>query len=430
MRVFILDDDDVGLAFAMRCMIAGHEVRLYDKGLSGDGIVEKVDSWKPSMPWADLIVMTKNSALRKELKPFFKAGLPIFGANDEGAELELNREVGMQVLQDHDIMVPPFRAFSGVPEALTFVHQTRKAYACKPWGGTADKALSFVASSYEDTVFYLQRLQEDGAKGDFMLQEKIDGIEMGVAGWFGPGGWSQWVEENWEHKKLMNDDLGQNTGEQGTVLRYLRESPLFERLLRPLTQYLHDIAYVGNVSINCIIDENGIPWPLEFTMRLGWPAFNLEMALHTGDPAQWMKDLIEGRDTLEALPEIALGVVLTHGDYPICKAPEAESAGFPLRGISEEFEHQLYFQAVMQGKAPVRVGSRTWDARTLVTAGTYVMVVVGTGQTVRSAKAHAYDAAWQVNWPSNRMFRTDIGDRLEKQLMTLQELGYCRDMIY
>jgi phosphoribosylamine---glycine ligase len=39
------------------------------------------------------------------------------------------------------------------------------------------------------------------------------------------------------------------------------------------------------------LDEDGTPWPLEFTCRLGWPAFNIELALHKNDPVAFLVGL-------------------------------------------------------------------------------------------------------------------------------------------
>ena len=39
------------------------------------------------------------------------------------------------------------------------------------------------------------------------------------------------------------------------------------------------------------VDEDGTPWPLEFTCRLGWPAFNIELALHKNDPVAFLVGL-------------------------------------------------------------------------------------------------------------------------------------------
>jgi hypothetical protein len=46
------------------------------------------------------------------------------------------------------------------------------------------------------------------------------------------------------------------------------------------------------------------------------------------------------------------------------------------------------------------------------------------------AKKDAYEHVDQLEIPNSLMYRTDIGDRLEKQLPVLQKYGYCTSWIY
>jgi len=65
-----------------------------------------------------------------------------------------------------------------------------------------------------------------------------------------------------------------------------------------------------------------------------------------------------------------------------------------------------------------------------LTAGTYVAVVSGSASTVERAAEKAYEIAWALKWPSNIIFRTDIGKRLKEQLPKLQKHGFAEGMKY
>lgn len=435
MNILLIDPEGTGLDFALRCQEAGHSVQLWlpaNPKISsiGKGMVPRPEEWKPLMSWADLILPTTNCKYGAELEPFFDKGYPILGANLAGAELELEREKGQKLLTECGIECPEHREFNNYDTAISYVKATKKAYVAKPWGGASDKALTYVSSSPADMVFKLQEWKKAHVKGSFMLQEKVSGIEMGISAWFGPGGWCAALEENWEEKKLMNDGLGCNTGEQGTTVRYVRRSKLFNEVLKPVGEHLHKIGYVGNVDVSCIIDDRGQPWPLEFTCRCGWPAFVIQTALLTGDPAEWMLDLLNGKDTLRVSDEIAVGVVMTHGDFPYGHATGKSTTGFPIYGITGRNQNQIHFQSVMEDVAPVMLNGEVKEMVTTVTAGDYVAVVVGCGESVRAAQQSSYRVCWQLDWPSNRMFRTDIGKRLKKELPALQQHGFAADMRY
>jgi phosphoribosylamine--glycine ligase len=437
MKILIIDPQVSFLDLAMRAQDSGHTVRLYlppmmtgKKNPSGDGIVDKVSAWMPHMKWADLIILGDNVKYAAELEQFFKKGYPLFGCNQQAAELELDRKLGMEVLEKFKIPVLPYKVFRDYDEAIAFVSKTKKAYASKPWGGSSDKALSYVADSAKDLVFKLTQWKKEGKlKGAFMLQEKCKGIEMAVGGWFGPSGWGKNLCENFEFKKLLNDDLGQNTGEQGTVLRYVQKSKLFDEVLEPVTDYLHGLKYTGYVDMNAMVEE-GKPKPLEFTMRFGVPTQIIQSALHRGDPVEWMADLLEGRDTLRASDDIALGVAIYHGDFPHSHMTGKELTGIPIYGITAGNMDNLHFFEVMHGQVPQETaGGITW-VKDYVTAGDEIMIVVGTGKTVEEAYDRAYKAAWQLKIPSNKGMRTDIGCRLEDELPELQKHGYAKGMRY
>src|SRR5208337_4263121 len=225
-------------------------------------------------------------------------------------------------------------------------------YAIKPWGGDANSAMTCVCKSANEAIFTLNRWKSLGVKGEIMMQELVEGVEMGIAGWFGPGGWSSVLEESFEHKRFMNDDLGENTGEMGTVIRHVESSKLFDLVLEPLTDYLHMCRYIGDCSVNCAITPQGAVKPFEFTMRLGWPDFCIRQEVFRGDPIEWMHDLLHGRDTLVASAKIAVGVLVAHGDFPRCKDPPGTWCEFPIEGITNENYKHLHFQQVMDCEVP------------------------------------------------------------------------------
>jgi len=75
-------------------------------------------------------------------------------------------------------------------------------------------------------------------------------------------------------------------------------------------------------------------------------------------------------------------------------------------------------------------GDKVVEEETCCTAGHIPFTVTGVGDTVEAAREECYNRVWKIDWPSNRMFRTDIGCRLEGQLPKLQAHGYAKGMKY
>lgn len=426
-----------GLAFALRCVKAGHAVRLYlspkaNKTI-GDGFkgVEKVKDWLTSVKWADLILPTGNHDFMPALERARKAGAPVFGPSVKSAKLEVDRAAGMKFMEDHGIACPPFKTFKSLKEAEAHVRKTEQRYVFKPMGDADDKSLSYCSKSPADMIARLQRWQKLGMslQGECMLQEFIEGAEFAVSRWMGEDGFIGKPNENFERKKLLSGDQGPNCGEAGTVLKYVDYSPIGDKVLLPLEKDLVKMGHLGDIDVNCIVDKKGEIWPLEFTMRLGWPAFNIMCALHEGDPAQWMADACQGKDTLKVSPKIAAGVVLAQPDYPYSNLTKKETDGIPIYGVTETNRKYLSPQSVKVIPMPAMKGEKLGEEPTWATAGDYLAVVTGTGRSVKQACERAYATLKELHVPDG-MFRDDIGEALEKKIPELQAHGLASEFTY
>ena len=440
MKLLLIDDGAFGLSFVMRCQEAGHDVRVFNRTdekskFIGKGIWERVDSFEPWLRWADLIVLTDNTRYIQAMDNFRKVypKAKVIAPTTRTAAWEQDRKTGDEIFKRAGIATLPTREFSSYDDAIAYVKKRDTRLVSKPNGKTSNnKALSYCAKSPEDLVYMLERWKRSHhLKDSFVLQDFMPGIEMAVGAWFGPSGFNSGFEENWEFKKYANDDMGVATGEQGTVLRFVGKSKLAQMVVEPLRPQLQAAAYLGNIDVNCIIDEKGNPWPLEFTNRLGWPAFQIAMALHEGDPAQWLLDLAEGRDAKNfRQDEIAIGVVLSIPDYPYSHATRAEVVGVPIYGLKPEMLEKLHFCEVQLGAGPAKTPSGIKPVTMYTTAGDYVMVATGTGSSVEAARKKVYGLLKEISLPSSPMYRTDIGKRLQKQLPELQKHSYAMGMTY
>jgi phosphoribosylamine--glycine ligase len=448
MNLLLADDTCSFVPFALRCMRFGHHVRVCmpnDKQTgrqpkTGDGLVEKVREWEKHVDWADLILLSDNERWLRQLDVYKRRGYPVLAPSQASAELELDRKKGQKFLEDHGIKTMPFQSFTNAQKAIAYIEKEGKRFVCKPNNNQA-RELSYVSKSPADMILMLQRWEEQKMiKGEFLLQEFVEGVEVGVNGWMGPQGFCSYVEENFEHKKLMNENLGPNTGETGTAIKYIarKESDLAKELLDPIEKALVKMGHLGPVDVAVIVDENGDPRPLEFTMRMGWPAWNIVQSLHP-DPCQWMKDLIDGKDTFKPLLEHAIGVVVFQPPFPYddlikkCGGKlNGACEGIPLYGVDTDNPYFEDIQPcdVMSGKAPAMEGDEVVEKRMLVSTGDYLAVCTGTGDDVKAAKKQAYKCVESMEIPNSVGYRTDIGDRLKKDIPVLQDYGFCESWRY
>jgi phosphoribosylamine--glycine ligase len=438
MRLLIIDPLGNALDFAMRAQKDGHDVKLCIRQTEktryvARGLVEVVDDLRVWWRWADLVFNADNSFYLRDISGLLgHHPVPYMGALDESAAWELDRTVGQQVLKKHGIAVIPSKEFNDYDTAIAHVKTHDVRFVSKP-SGDADKALSYVSKSPADMIYMLERWKKLGKlKSPFILQEFVPGVEMAVGGWFGPGGFNEGWCENFEFKKFMNNDLGVTTGEQGTVLRYVRTSKLARKVLAPLEGRLGEIGYTGYVDVNTIIDDHGTPWPLEFTMRPGWPTFNIQQCLHEGDCVEWLLDTTSGKDPRNVVQgRVAVGVVMSIPDYPYSHLTRKEVVGIPVYGLTERlWRHWHPCEMKMGEDIPDHVDGHHIKTPMPVTAGDYVGVMTATADTIKDAALTTYRRLEKLIVPNSPMYRTDIGKKLAKELPKIQKFGYAEGMVY
>lgn len=429
MRVLVIEPHADGLLdLALRAKGHGHNVRYWcgDRAATsprpvGRGLVDCVGDWRTSMRWADLVLLGSNGYCMQEFDRYAREGVPIIGAGSEAAEWELDRLAGMREFKRAGIPVPPFRQCATLDEAIKYAIDRDDGMAVKPCGDVADKSLSFVAKTGKEMVWRLSRWKREGKRfpKGLILQDRIEGVEFAVGAWIGPSGFADGWEENFEEKRLFAGGIGPNCGEAGTVMRLVRSSKLADKVLKPFEERLVRVGYVGNVDVNCIVDAEGTPWPLEFTMRFGYPAINIELALHHGDPIEFLTGVAVGKPPRSrALNEIAVGVVVALPPYPHGHEKREEVIGVPIWGVTAGIENNVH-------AANIQV-----DGGQLVTAGSYVCVCTGTGENVVAARQKAHRVIERLTIPASPFWRNDIGGRLRSQLPQLQKHGYARGLSY
>lgn len=442
MRILVIDQETLALDFVLRCVEAGHEVRWYrysprkplrdGEGFKGFDIV---DDWRLSMEWVGkdgLIWLSGNFRFLAELDRYRDQGFQVFGPTMASARLEIDRASGMEAMEAVGIELPAYETFNSLEDAERAARKSPDPLVFKTMGDEEDKSLSYVSTDPADMVGWIRQKIARGLvlKGPCMLQAKIDMIaEVGVSGWMGPDGF---LPERWqicfEHKKLMNGEIGPNTGEQGTVCQYVEEDKLAAEMLKPMEPILRTLGHRGDFAIGAGVDSKGRAYPFEFTARAGWPAFFIQLASHRGDPAKWMADLLRGKDSLRVSMDVAIGVVLAQPMYPYNKSPPELVEGNPISGVEDVWD-AIHPVAMMLGKGPQMDGDRVVDGPQCQTSGEYVMVATGLGRSVSRARKRVYGTIDQVRFP-NMMYRTDIGEKLEDKLPALHRAGYATEMEY
>jgi phosphoribosylamine--glycine ligase len=250
----------------------------------------------------------------------------------------------------------------------------------------------------------------------FIIMDFVEGVEMGVGAYFNGVEFMKPACLDWEHKRFFPGDLGELTGEMGTVVTYQRSQRFFELTLGKMESILQEEGYCGYINLNTIVNERGI-WPLEFTCRFGYPGYAILDPLQETPWAELFHAMItRSSGRLTTRPGFAVGIVVTTPPFPYSREDVKEPIGLPI-----VFDGELSAEQ----RAHIHYGEVGLEGSSLVTSGLYgySLVVTGVGPTIAAAQAAANRLANRVIVPNGR-YRRDIGRRLiETDYNKIEEIG-------
>jgi phosphoribosylamine--glycine ligase len=333
------------------------------------------------------------------------------------------------VLAELGLRTLPVQRFDNVADGIAYIREHPARYVFKLDGGALASWRNYVgvADDGADVIALLlgqeQRLAAVGeSRASFVLMRHVQGVETGIGAYFNGERFLTPACLDWEHKRFFPHDLGELTGEMGTLVTYEGSQRLFERTLAKLAPVLRAGGYVGYINLNTIINADGI-WPLELTCRFGYPGFAILGALQTDGWSGVLSAMLDRDGThIATAPGYAVGVVLTVPPFPYRYGYDEISKGLPILFHSSLTDAQL--GRLSMAEVAMRDGQ-------LITSGStgYLMVATGAGATVREAQAEAYALARRVIVPNLR-YRTDIGDGfLSSGQATLRALGHLDEHV-
>lgn len=413
---------------------AGHEVRVFIEDPEAHdifgGMIERVHDWRSELGWirqaGDDGIILFESAIKGGLQDELRQdGYQVIGGSAFGDRLENEREFGQEILRQLGLSTAQSHRFTNFSSAIEFIQQRPARFVFKINDAASLRTKNYVGQLENgDDMIALLALQKsqwsESWLPDFVLMEYIEGIEIGVGAYFNGEDFLQPALLDFEHKRLFPGELGELTGEMGTVVSYRGAERIFEQTLGRMRDLLRKGAYCGYINLNLIANEQGL-WPLEFTSRFGYPGSLISGELHE-EPWEAIFRKILRRDSLQisTRPGFVTGVVLTVPTFPYQQGYEALGKGTPVffRDSLEQTEReQLHLAevALQQGQ--------------LVASGTtgYIGVATGVGNTVQQACSKAYDLAHKVVAPNLR-YRNDIGQRvMNGEWRRLEALGYLSE---
>ena len=344
---------------------------------------------------------------------------PTIGDSTLADSLEEDREFSLDFMQKCGIQVAPWEVFDNPADAIRHIKKTKKRFVFKPIGDQDDKSTTYVSRSAEDLIHYFDVLFRSAKISQFVLQEFVAGTEVSTQAYINEAGYFA-LNHTLETKKLMNGDVGPNTGCSGALAWLAENDLLFERGLKKAIGPLQELGYVGPIDLNTIVNAEGV-WGLEFCPRFGYDSDALLMRLLGVNWGDFLHAIATDRRPQEIIQRhsFCASVRLSVPPYP-CEGlpPKFYKAGIPIESLTEKNFDRFFVYDVRK---------RAEDADDLETAGIcgWVGSPLAVGETLGQAFDGAYGMLKEVRVP-NGQYRTDVAHNTAKRYSELREGGWLQ----
>ncbi|MDD5305206.1 MAG: phosphoribosylamine--glycine ligase [Elusimicrobia bacterium] len=329
------------------------------------------------------------------------AGVPVFGPGKAGARLESSKAFAKDFMLRHGL--PTARArVGGAAEALAAVREFGGRCAVKADGLAAGKGV-IVCTALPEAEAAVAALAATGAGSTLLVEELLTGPEISMMAVLDGKSYAL-LPASQDHKRLLDGDLGPNTGGMGALCPVPLDAPLlakvraevFDRALKGLAA--DGLDFRGVLYAGLMLTPEG-PKVLEFNARLGDPEAQAVLPLLDADFLELCLACARGELRVDRVPARAgacVSVVVAAEGYPEAPKPGAELTP----GAADGLDGVMVFHA----------GTKKDGGRWLA-AGGRVLAVVGLGADLAAARERAYSAVPLVAGPRLR-WRKDVAAKV------------------
>lgn len=428
MKILVVSQHALGAWFILRLRKEGHSVEWWCtrrgpwentlRGLIPEPYLRRPPT--SVLEQADLILFDQNGQgiLAESLRQY----APVLGDGKLASRIEDDRLYGIQIMEAAGIEVPFYAVMKSPEEARSFLAQRPARYVYKPSsppGEEQPSATTYVSESCEDMLACLDRLFQETKGTPFLLQEVVEGEEISVEGW-SDGSNFHLLGLTIEMKKLMNGNMGPNTGASGTLEGIFANVPkLFTRGLGRMTQWIRENNYRGMLDLNTIVNESHC-YGLEWTARFGYDCCATRFSLldsGLGDFLHTLATAPQGGISLDLNLRAPWAASARYSIPPYPMEIEGFHAeGIPITGIAVEdaWRDCYLYDACTEP-----------DSEKLVTAGVFghVCSPIGVGHTAKGAWSALERRVDKLKIPDMQA-RTDLEESTLKRLETIRGWGW------
>ena len=329
----------------------------------------------------------------------------VFGPDQLAAALETSKASAKQFMQRWDLPTAESRTFTDLTEALNFIDRAPWPLVVKASGLAAGKGVVIptdVEVAKKAVIDMMANEQFGSAGREVVIEERLSGHEISLL-CFCDGERIAVLPTARDHKRLMEGDVGPNTGGMGAYAPVpdVSEAQITEwtnTILKPTIAGLRaqGTPYIGILYAGLMLTSSG-PKVLEFNCRFGDPEAQALLPLLESDLVDLCLDCARGSLSPASVlwkDAVSATIVLASAGYPTHPHRATPITGIPKfePGSSAQIFH---------------AGTKVIDEQ-LMTNGGRVLSVSGQGTTLESALDHAYSVIESIQF-EGQQYRRDIG---------------------
>lgn len=352
-----------------------------------------------------LIVVGPEIPLAKGIVDEFKnTPVMVFGPEKRAALLESSKIWAKKFMQKYGVATADFwEVNSDNPEEIKKIISKLKGNCVVKFDGLAAGKGVFVCSSEKEALSAIKNIQTKyGEKAAFLIEKKLKGEELSILA-ITDGKSYKLLQSSQDHKQLLEDDKGPNTGGMGAI----SPAPFFKEKIKKtiiekiIKLTMHGISqenfdYKGVIYFGLMLTAEG-PKLLEYNVRLGDPETEVVLPALKSDLLQLILSCFEGNLSdfdLQFYQDHFIDVVLASEGYP-----KSYEIGFEITGQENLEKDTLLFHA----------GTKR-NKKKLLTSGGRVLNVVTRGKTLNEARKKVYKECGKIEF-EKKYYRKDIGKR-------------------
>jgi len=338
---------------------------------------------------------------------FRDRGLNIFGSSAKASQLEGSKIFMKNFLNRHNIPTAKYIETDSLQVAYDFINTLSTPIVVKADGLCGGKGV-IIAQSHDEAKKASGEMLSGNSFGEagtsIVVEEFLDGYELSV---FAICDGKDFVvlPAAQDHKKLLNNDEGPNTGGMGAyaptpLVNDELYAKIDDRVIKPTLKGMEDegMPFTGVLFIGVMV-VNGEPIILEYNVRFGDPECEELMPLLKSPASELfykasIGDLKSAK--IEFYDKYAVGVVMASKDYPYKSSAPAEIIIDDIVHNDIKANSHISFAGVSRGE----------DDKLYATGGR-VLVCVGIGDSIKEAQQRAYALCGQVHFIGKHC-RTDI----------------------